>query len=212
MELIKKYFPDISIDQYNKFNDLKKIYTHWNQLINVISRKDLDNFYERNVLHSLSIAKYISFNSNTKLLDIGTGGGFPGVPLAILFPEVKFTLIDSIGKKIKVVSAVKNELNLKNINPIHVRADKVNGTYDFIISRAVTRLDKFVPWVKNKVDTNNKHKIKNGILYLKGGDISQELLESNLQKKATITPITKYFIEEFFSTKLIVHIPLSNRK
>ncbi len=212
MELIKKYFPDISIDQYNKFNDLKKIYTHWNQLINVISRKDLDNFYERHVLHSLSIAKYISFNSNTKLLDIGTGGGFPGVPLAILFPEVKFTLIDSIGKKIKVVSAVKNELNLKNINPIHVRADKVNGTYDFIISRAVTRLDKFVPWVKNKVDTNNKHKIKNGILYLKGGDISQELLESNLQKKATITPITKYFIEEFFSTKLIVHIPLSNRK
>ena len=212
MELIKKYFPDISIDQYNKFNELKKIYTNWNQLINVISRKDLDNFYERHVLHSLAIAKYITFYSNTKVLDVGTGGGFPGIPLAILFPNVKFTLIDSIGKKIKVVNAVKNELNLNNISPMHERANKVNGKYEFIISRAVTRLDKFIPWVKNKIETNNKHKISNGILYLKGGDISKELIDANIQNKATSTPISKYFIEEFFSTKLIVHIPLSEIK
>jgi len=212
LELIKKYFPDISIDQYNKFNELKKIYTNWNQLINVISRKDLDNFYERHVLHSLAIAKYISFYSNTKVLDVGTGGGFPGIPLAILFPNVKFTLIDSIGKKIKVVNAVKNELNLNNILPMHERANKVNGKYEFIISRAVTRLDKFIPWVKNKIETNNKHKISNGILYLKGGDISKELIDANIQNKATSIPISKYFIEEFFSTKLIVHIPLSEIK
>ena len=212
MELIEKYFPDISTDQHHQFKELKKIYAHWNQLINVISRKDLENFYERHVLHSLAIAKFISFNRNSTILDVGTGGGFPGIPLAILFPSVNFTLIDSIGKKIKVVNAVKDELALNNVMAFHERANKINGTYDFVISRAVTRFNKFIPWVDKKIKTKNSHNIKNGILYLKGGDISQELTEINIKNKATIAPVSKYFQEDFFSTKLIVHIPLSSIK
>lgn len=212
MELIEKYFPDLTSEQLQQFQALKKNYSHWNQLINVISRKDLDNFYERHVLHSLAIGKFISFQPKSNILDVGTGGGFPGIPLAILFPKINFTLIDSIGKKIKVVDAIKNELSINNVTAIHERANKNKGNYDFIVSRAVTRLNKFIPWIDKKVSSKNKHSIKNGIIYLKGGDISQELKETKYHKTAKLTPISNYFSEEFFSTKLIVHIPLSSKK
>ena len=208
MKLIEKYFPDLNAQQKDHLNQLKKIYFFWNKQINVISRKDMDSFYERHVLHSMAISKLISFNKSSDILDIGTGGGFPGIPLAILFPESNFTLVDSIGKKIKVVNAVKNELNLKNVNPIHCRAEDVCESFDFIISRAVTRLTKFLPWTKGKIKLKQNHAIQNGVIYLKGGDINQELNELKLTRKPQIVPITDFFDEPFFETKLVVHIPL----
>jgi 16S rRNA (guanine527-N7)-methyltransferase len=208
LQLIEKYFPELSDIKKSQLAELKKIYTFWNKQINVISRKDIDAFYERHVLHSLSIAKIISFKNNTSILDIGTGGGFPGIPLSILFPDTQFTLVDSIGKKIKVVQAVTNELRLKNVSTIKARGENINGEFDFIISRAVTRLNKFIPWTNGKIKQANNNSLNNGIIYLKGGDIKQEIIEAQLKKHPTIFPISDFYNEEFFNTKLILHIPL----
>lgn len=206
MNNISKYFPDLTKTQIEKIHNLKDVYTYWNSQINVISRKDLDNFYERHVLHSLSIAKVISFKPNTKILDVGTGGGFPGIPLAILFPESEFLLVDSIGKKIKVVNEVSKELNIKNVKGEHIRAEKVKDRFDFVVSRAVTRMNRFVPWVKGKFNSHSFNNIKNGILYLKGGDLNEELNEVNFKHKPTLYKISDYFESDFFKTKQIVYV------
>ncbi|MDX1828574.1 MAG: 16S rRNA (guanine(527)-N(7))-methyltransferase RsmG [Lutibacter sp.] len=205
MDIIRKYFPDLTESQYVKFEALKDVYTNWNAQINVISRKDIDELYVKHVLHSLGIAKVQSFNSGAKILDIGTGGGFPGIPLAILFPEVEFYLVDSIGKKIKVVNEVTNALQLTNVKAAHMRAEKVNDKFDFIVSRAVTNMDDFVKWTYKKIAKKQNHFLKNGILYLKGGDLKQELQNF---PKATIYNLSEYFKEDFFETKKVVHIPL----
>ena len=202
--LVDKYFPDLSSDKIDKLKALEQLYSYWNDRINVISRKDFDNFYTHHVLHSLSIAKYIDFKADTNILDIGTGGGFPGLPLAILFDNVNFTLIDSIGKKIKVVKEISDELEIKNIKAIHTRAENIEGRFDFVLSRAVTKLDRFLPWIENKISKISKHKIENGLIYLKGGDIKEELAAIN--KKYSIKSISDYFTEDFFKTKLIVHV------
>jgi 16S rRNA (guanine527-N7)-methyltransferase len=205
MDIIRKYFPDLTKSQYVKFEALKDVYTNWNAQINVISRKDIDDLYVKHVLHSLGIAKIQTFNSGAKILDIGTGGGFPGIPLAILFPEVEFYLVDSIGKKIKVVNEVANALQLTNVKAAYMRAEKVNDKFDFIVSRAVTNMDNFVKWTYKKIAKKQNHFLKNGILYLKGGDLKQELQNF---PNATIYNLTEYFNEDFFETKKVVHIPL----
>ena len=202
MNLISKYFPELSDVQLHQFEALQGLYEEWNSKINVISRKDIESLY---LLHSLSIAKLIQFKSGSKILDIGTGGGFPGIPLAILFPEVKFHLVDSINKKLKVVNGVAESLGLENIKTTHSRAESIKGHYDFIISRAVTTMPDFVSWVKNRVAKKSLHPLKNGILYLKGGDLSEEL---KLYKTATLYDLSTYFEEDFFETKKIVHLPL----
>ncbi len=208
MKLIEKYFPDLSDSKKENLQQLKEIYSFWNNQINVISRKDMDAFYERHVLHSMAISKFTSFNKSSSILDIGTGGGFPGIPLAILFPESNFLLVDSIGKKIKVVNAVKNKLNLTNVKAVQSRGEDISGSFDFIISRAVTRLNKFLPWTEGKIKKSQNHSIKNGIIYLKGGDINEEINELSLNKKPSINQISNYFEEPFFETKIIVHIPI----
>ena len=208
MESIIKYFPGLSDKQIKQFTELKDLYQHWNERINVISRKDIDNFYERHVLHSLSIAKVISFEPGTKLLDVGTGGGFPGVPLAILFPECKFHLVDSIGKKIKVVNEVSIALGLTNLTSEHRRAEEIKGSFDFVISRAVTRLNRFIPWVNTKFKSKNNNAIRNGILYLKGGDLQEELNEAKLKYKPTLYKIPDFFEGDFFETKQVVYVPI----
>ena len=185
---------------------LGPLYTEWNSRINVISRKDIDKLYERHVLHSLGIAKVIEFNPGTKILDVGTGGGFPGIPLAIMFPDSNFYLIDSVGKKIRVVEEIVNVLELKNIRFFKVRAEEVDEKFDFIVSRAVTTLPVFYKWVKNSILKQNKNKLRNGILYLKGGDIDSEILE--LKKKVNVYPLSRYFEEPFFETKKLLHIPI----
>lgn len=205
MDIIRKYFPDLTKSQYVKFEALKDVYTNWNAQINVISRKDIDDLYVKHVLHSLGIAKIQTFNSGAKILDIGTGGGFPGIPLAILFPEVEFYLVDSIGKKIKVVNEVANALQLTNVKAAYMRAEKVNDKFDFIVSRAVTNMDNFVKWTYKKIAKKQNHFLKNGILYLKGGDLKQELQNF---PNATIYNLIEYFNEDFFETKKVVHIPL----
>jgi len=205
MLLIQKYFPNLSDIQLKQFEALQGLYEDWNSQINVISRKDIEALYLRHVLHSLSIAKLVQFKAGTKILDIGTGGGFPGVPLAILFPEVKFHLVDSINKKLKVVNGVAESLGLENIYTTHARAESIKGQYDFIISRAVTTMPDFVGWIKNRVAKKSVHPIKNGILYLKGGDLTEEL---KIYTKATLYDLSAYFEEDFFETKKIVHLPL----
>ncbi len=205
MKVILKYFPNLSEIQQNQFAQLGELYKEWNAQINVISRKDIDELYIRHVLHSLGIAKVQPFKEGTAVLDIGTGGGFPGIPLAILFPETKFLLVDSIGKKVKVVEEVAISLGLKNVNAEHIRAEKVKGEFDFIVSRAVTKMDDFVKWTKNKIAKKSKHELKNGILYLKGGDLAEELVNF---PNAKLFDITAFFNEEFFNTKKVVHIPL----
>lgn len=207
MNQIEQYFPDLNEDQKNKFNELEKLYKHWNAQINVISRKDEDNFFERHVLHSLGIAKVISFEPGTKILDIGTGGGFPGIPLAILFPECEFTLVDSIGKKIKVVNEVASALHLNNVKGIHERAEKIKGKFDFIVSRAVTAMPAFLPWTKGKFDKEQRNILANGILYLKGGDLIEEL--ASIRYDYEIIPLSEFFEEEFFETKKVVYIPMT---
>jgi 16S rRNA (guanine527-N7)-methyltransferase len=202
--LIDKYFPDLSSDKIDKLKALEQLYSYWNDRINVISRKDFDNFYTHHVLHSLAIAKYIDFKPDTNILDIGTGGGFPGLPLAILFDDVNFTLVDSIGKKIKVVKEISNALEINNIKAIHKRAENVEGRFDFVLSRAVTKLERFLPWIENKISRTSKHKIANGLIYLKGGDVKEELAAIN--KKYYIKSISDYFTEDFFKTKLIVYV------
>jgi len=211
LESILKYFPNLSEKQIKQFSELKDLYQHWNEQINVISRKDIDNFYERHVLHSLAIAKVISFEPGTSLLDVGTGGGFPGVPLAILFPECKFHLVDSIGKKIKVVNEVSISLGLTNLTSEHRRAEEIKGSFDFVISRAVTRLNRFIPWVNTKFKSKNNNTIRNGILYLKGGDLHEELNEAKLKYNPTLYKIPDFFEGEFFETKQVVYVPIMGK-
>ena len=205
MKLILKYFPDLSETQKNQFSELYNLYVEWNSKINVISRKDIEELYLKHVLHSLGIAKVIRFTPGTKIIDVGTGGGFPGVPLAILFPECTFHLVDSINKKLKVINAVAEALELTNIKTTHSRIEAIDEQYDFIVSRAVTAMPTFVSWVKNKVSKKSKHLIKNGILYLKGGDLSDELKNF---PKATLYELSDFFEEDFFETKKVVHVPL----
>jgi len=206
MELILKYFSGLSEKQLEQFSRLEALYLDWNAKINVISRKDISEFYERHVLHSLGIAKLIRFKAGTSILDVGTGGGFPGIPLAILFPEVHFYLVDSIGKKIKVVQNVAEELNLQNIRAEQIRAEQINEKFDFVVSRAVTRLPEFVPWVQKSISKKQMNALPNGILYLKGGDLTEEL--KPFRKKVFVQELSDYFEEEFFKTKKVVHLPL----
>jgi len=208
MELISHYFSDLSEAQITQFSKLEELYKEWNAQINVISRKDIDELYIRHVLHSLGIAKVQPFAPKTSVLDVGTGGGFPGIPLAILFPETNFYLVDSIGKKIKVVNEIATALGLKNVKAEHIRAESVKGEFDFIVSRAVTNMDDFVKWVRKKIAKKQHHELKNGILYLKGGDLTEELANF---PKATQFNLTDYFDEDFFETKKVVHIPLKKR-
>jgi 16S rRNA (guanine527-N7)-methyltransferase len=205
MEQILKYFPDLSEKQVLQFKQLDSHYKEWNAQINVVSRKDIEELYVRHVLHSLGIAKVLSFKPKSNILDIGTGGGFPGIPLAILFPETNFYLVDSIGKKIKVVNEVATALGLTNVKAEHTRAENVKGQFDFIVSRAVTNMTDFVQWTKGKVKKNSTHYLKNGILYLKGGDLTEEL--SNFPK-ATLYDLPNFFEEDFFETKKVVHLPI----
>ncbi|KQC01891.1 16S rRNA (guanine(527)-N(7))-methyltransferase RsmG [Pedobacter sp. Hv1] len=204
-DLILKYFKDLTEEQIAQFSQLYELYSFWNAQINVISRKDIDELYERHILHSLGIAKFCSFKAGESVLDVGTGGGFPGIPLAILFPETQFHLVDSIGKKIKVVSEVAAALGLKNVKASHLRAEQVTDKYNFVVSRAVTRLIDFYPWIRGKFAKENKNAIQNGILYLKGGDLTEEIKESKL--KAELYPLSSYFDESFFETKYVVYIP-----
>ena len=205
MDKLIKLFPSLSASQIEKFKNLPILYEDWNSKINVISRKDIDFFYERHLLHSLGIAKVLQFLPNAKILDVGTGGGFPGVPLAILFPQTHFFLIDSIGKKIKVVEEVIAALDLKNISVSKIRAENFNQKVDFVVSRAVTKMDIFVPWVKKNIRSTHKHSIKNGILYLKGGDLTQELLKF---PKARQFDLAQHFNDAFFEMKKVVYVPL----
>ena len=200
---ILKYFPDLTEKQIEQFIALKELYFEWNEKINVISRKDIDELYTKHVLHSLAIAKVITFKEGTKVLDVGTGGGFPGIPLAILFPEVEFHLVDSIAKKILVVNEVASAIGLTNLKAEAKRAEQIRSKFDFVISRAVTAMPKFVEWVDNKFELINKNSIQNGILYLKGGDLEEELF---MFPQAQIFEIPHYFEEPFFETKKVVYI------
>ena len=203
MNEILQYFPDLSSEQIEQFSALGELYKEWNEKINVISRKDIEDLYIKHVLHSLAIAKVMEFKSGSKVLDVGTGGGFPGIPLAILFPDVEFHLVDSIAKKILVVNEVTSALGLKNVKAETQRVEKLKTKYDFVISRAVTQMPKFVNWIKNKFEKENKNPLPNGILYLKGGDLSEELSEF---PTVIIHPIPKYFSEDFFETKKVVYL------
>ena len=205
MEFIQKYFPELTEVQKNQFQQLEALYHDWNSKINVISRKDIDQLYLKHVLHSLAIAKIQKFEAGTYVLDVGTGGGFPGIPLAILFPETRFYLIDVIQKKINVVKAVADALELKNVKAEQMRAENVIGDFDFIVSRAVTNMPDFVSWIKDKIKKQQKHQLKNGILYLKGGDLTEELAGFPNAKEYNISD---FFEGEFFETKKVVHLPL----
>ena len=202
--ILLKYFPNITPRQQQQFEQLPELYNFWNNQINVISRKDIDQLYERHVLHSLGIAKVINFLPGENVLDVGTGGGFPGIPLAILFPETQFFLVDSIGKKIKVVKEVASALGLQNLKAEHLRAEQVDEKFDFVVSRAVTRLKEFYPWVKGKFNKQSKNTLSNGILYLKGGDLEEEIAESGLTVQQY--HLKDYFEEEFFETKQVIYV------
>lgn len=203
MEIIHKYFKDLSEIQIEQFSKLQELYKDWNLKINVVSRKDIDELYLRHVLHSLGIAKVIEFKPGSKVMDVGTGGGFPGIPLAILFPETQFHLVDSIGKKIKVVNEVVEGLALENVKTTHGRVEDLKDTYDFIVSRAVAHMETFVGWTKGRIAKKQNHDLKNGILYLKGGDLTEELKRYS---SATLYDLTNYFEEDFYETKKIVHL------
>ncbi len=202
IQILKKYFPALSKVQYEQLEALAPLYAEWNEKINVISRKDMDSFYERHVLHSLGIAKIISFKDQTKVLDIGTGGGFPGIPLAILFPNADFHLVDSIGKKIKVVEEIAAELQLKNVRAEKLRAEELMGPYDFVVCRAVTEFSKIVFWMKPKISKKSFNELPNGILCLKGGELNTELV--GFEKSTHLIDLKNFFSEEFFETKKIV--------
>ena len=203
MEIIHKYFKNLSDIQIEQFSKLQDLYEDWNLKINVVSRKDIDELYLRHVLHSLGIAKVIQFKPGSKVLDVGTGGGFPGIPLAILFPETQFHLVDSIGKKIKVVDEVVSGLGLLNVKTTNGRVEEDKDTYDFIVSRAVAEMETFVRWTKGKISKKQNHSLKNGILYLKGGDLTEEL---KLYTSAIIYNLSDYFEEDFYETKKVVHL------
>lgn len=205
-EVIFNYFPELTPGQRKQFEDMHGLYAYWNDRINVISRKDIDNLYVNHVLHSLGIAKILKFNPSANVLDVGTGGGFPGIPLAVLFPETRFHLVDSIGKKITVVKNVADALSLRNVTAEQIRAEDVKDTYDFVVSRAVTRLKEFYNWVHKKTKKVSTHSMQNGILYLKGGDLAEELAE--LGKPLTVFDLKDHFKEEFFETKKVVYVPL----
>jgi 16S rRNA (guanine527-N7)-methyltransferase len=208
-DLIFKYFSDLSDLQREQFEALGALYQDWNQKINVVSRKDIDELYLRHVLHSLGIAKIQEFRTGASIIDVGTGGGFPGIPLAILFPEVQFTLVDSIGKKIRVVEEVVAGLEIENVIAINSRVEEMNGQYDFIVSRAVAAMPTFMHWVKGKIKKESVHDRRNGILYLKGGDLSEELKD---YKTAQVLELTEYFEEKFFETKKLVYLPLKLKR
>ncbi|MEO6882840.1 MAG: 16S rRNA (guanine(527)-N(7))-methyltransferase RsmG [Bacteroidia bacterium] len=207
ISLLKKYFPTLTEKQEQQFILLKSLYEEWNAKINVISRKDIDFLYERHVLHSLGIAKILTFRAGTKILDVGTGGGFPGIPLAILFPETNFYLVDSIGKKITVVKAIVEALELKNVRAEKMRAEEINEKFDFVVSRAVTEFPVFYNWVRTKFIKLQKNSLPNGILYLKGGDIKEEF--SAFKKSAIFYELKNNFSEEFFETKKVAYLPCS---
>jgi len=207
MEIVKKYFPDLTEKQILQFQSLKTLYEEWNNKINVISRKDIEKLYERHILHSLAIAKVIRFKEGTSILDVGTGGGFPGIPLAIMFPDSNFHLVDSIGKKIKVVEGVVKSIQLNNTSYEQQRAEKIKEQYDFVISRAVTAFPAFYNWVKNKVKQDSFNDLKNGILYLKGGYLKEEL--KKFEARITTYEISKFFNESFFETKKVIYLPIS---
>ena len=206
IDLLLKYFPSMTERQKEQFAALLPLYEDWNSKINVISRKDMDNFYEHHVLHSLAIAKVQPFKTMAEILDVGTGGGFPGIPLAIMFPDAKFYLVDSIGKKIKVVQDVVEQLQLQNVRAEQIRAEQVEGDFDFIVSRAVTDLSQFTQWVKGKVSKIQYHNLRNGILYLKGGDLTSEL--APFRKKVRTWDISDFFAEEYFDTKKVIYLPM----
>ncbi len=203
MKQILKYFPDLTQLQIEKYARLQELYFYWNEKINVISRKDIEHLYTRHVLHSLAIAKVINFKANTTILDVGTGGGFPGIPLAIMFENVNFLLIDSIRKKIKVVNEIKEALNLINVNTLAVRTDKINDKFDFVLGRAITNFPKFLNFVKNNIKKENNNDINNGIIYLKGGNFEDEI--SVYKKKITVFEISNFFENEFFETKKVIY-------
>ncbi len=209
MDLITKYFPEITQEQLEQFTKLQELYQDWNLKINVVSRKDIDELYLRHVIHSLAIAKVQKFNPGASILDVGTGGGFPGIPLAILFPETRFHLVDSIGKKIKVVDEVVAGLGLNNVKTSNDRVENIKGEYDVIVSRAVAAMPTFVHWIDGKIAKKSKHELQNGILYLKGGDLTEELQDF---PKVKIVEISDYFEEEFYETKKVVYLPLKYRK
>lgn len=209
-QLILTYFPNLSETQVAQFDRLQELYEDWNSKINVISRKDMDQFYVHHVLHSLGIAKVMAFQPGTKVLDIGTGGGFPGIPLAILFPDTHFHLVDSIGKKIGVVKDVAKQLKLSNVEPQQARAEELVRKYDFVISRAVTQMVNFYPWVKNKIKKEDINEFQNGILYLKGGDVDEEM--EALDKSYVVYHLEDYFKEEFFQTKKVVYMPWEDKR
>lgn len=206
IQLIQKYFTGLTETQITRFAHLEPLYEEWNSKINVISRKDIDALYEKHVLHSLAIAKAIRFTAGSSILDVGTGGGFPGIPLAILFPEVSFHLVDSIGKKIKVVKAVAEALQLENVTADQVRAEELKAKYDFVVSRAVTSLPDFVKWIRKNVSPDNRNALPNGVLYLKGGDLQEEL--KPFGRRPVVYNLSDYFQEEFFETKKLVYLPL----
>ncbi len=208
MDIIKKYFPDLNAKQLEQFSALGDLYAEWNEKINVISRKDIDQLYERHVLHSLGIAKIIKFKPGTSIMDVGTGGGFPGIPLAIMFPETNFFLVDSIAKKISVVNGVKESFALSNVTAEQHRAEKVNGQFDFIVSRAVTAFPKFVSLVRKKIGSKQQNSLANGILYLKGGDFAEEL--KSFRNQANVYELSSFFEEGFFETKKLIHLKLKN--
>ena len=204
--IIAKYFPELSEKQLNQFEQLGALYRDWNEKINVISRKDVENLYINHILHSLGIAKVMSFKPGASVLDVGTGGGFPGIPLAILFPETRFHLVDSIGKKITVVNEVSKGVGLTNVRGEQIRAEQIKAKYEFVVSRAVTRMKEFYGWVNTKIKDDSTHSLDNGILYLKGGDLDEELDE--LKKPYSVYNLSDYFTEEFFETKRVVYMPL----
>ncbi len=206
LSIITNYFPNLTPTQIEQFKQLQSLYEHWNAQINVISRKDIESLYEKHVLHSLGIAKVMEFKPNTKIMDVGCGGGFPGIPLAILFPECKFHLVDSIGKKIKVVNEISTAIGLKNLTAEHKRAEEVKDKFEFIISRAVTEFPAFYKWVQNKISKSQFNNLPNGILYLKGGDLTEEL--KDFKKRVVLYDLKDYFKEEFFETKKVVYLPM----
>ncbi len=206
MGLITNYFPELSEEQIQLFTKLEELYPEWNEKINVISRKDISELSIRHIIHSLGIAKYTRFVPGTKIIDVGTGGGFPGIPLAIFFPECQFHLVDSIGKKIKVVQTIAEELGLKNVTAQQERSEKIKSKYDFVVSRAVTAFPRFVSLTRHLVSDKQKNPIANGILYLKGGEFEEEIKPFN--KNISVTPLTDFFEEDFFETKKLIHLSL----